>query len=259
MSGILNPAVAVIGASGRVGSGIVAALLEAGSPVIGVARDQGRLMRLAAAHANEPGLEVLQGSVADDESAAELAGRLRDRPLRAVVASLAGPLERGRLLDQPVSNLQRMLEQDLLPHFAAARHLMPLLERFPEARGAAPAHYILVGATGAELGWAGYGIASIAAAAQGMLAKVLHGEAASLGVRFQMLSLDHPICDPQDINRNCPRWPSALSVGRRAVAMLGSREPVAPVVRFSAAWSPPPPSTLYPLTPNAAPSAGRSN
>lgn len=86
MSGILKPAVAAIGANGRVGAGIVAALLEAGSPVIGVARDHGRLMWLAMTHAHEPGLELIQGSVADDESAAELAVRLRDRRLRAFIS-----------------------------------------------------------------------------------------------------------------------------------------------------------------------------
>ncbi len=251
MNGILNPAILVLGASGRVGAGIVGALLEAGCPVLGVARGRERLMRLSDIHADEPGLELMPGSVADDAQAAELARRLRGRPLRAIVASLAGPLERGRLLDRPVEHLMRKLELDLLPHLAAARHLLPLLAESPANRGHDPAHYILVGATGAEHGWAGYGEASIAAAAQTMLAKVLHGEAAALGVRVQMLSLDHPLCDPQDASRNCPRWPSALSVGRRVVAMLTSRQPVAPVVRFSAAWAPPPAATLYPLSPNA--------
>ncbi|MFT3762985.1 MAG: SDR family oxidoreductase [Pseudoxanthomonas sp.] len=248
MSGILNPSVVVLGASGTVGTGVVGALLEAGSPVLGIARDPDRLAKLAERFASEPGLELLQGSVADDEQAALLARRLRlrGRPLRAVVASLAGPLERGRLLDQPVDRLQRKLELDLLPHLAAARHLLPLLAESSALAGSQPANYILVGATGAECGWAGYGDASICAAAQAMLARVLHGEAAALGVRVQMLSLDHPICDPSDANRNCARWPSALSVGRRAVSMLHEDRPVKPVVRFSAAWTPPPARTLFP-------------
>lgn len=250
MSGILNPAVLVLGSSGRVGTGIVEALLEVGCPVLGVARDKERLSRLSRCHPNEPGLELMQGSVADDEQAAELALRLRGRPLRAIIASLAGPLQHGRLLDRPVQHLRHKLDLDLLPHLAAARHLLPLLAASPAQRGHAPAHYILIGATGAEHGWAGHGEASIAAAAQIMLAKVLHGEAAALGVRLQMLSLDHPLCDPQDASRNCPRWPSALSVGRRTVAMLTSRDAVMPVVRFSAPWTPPPAATLYPLAPD---------
>ncbi len=177
------------------------------------------------------------------------------RPVRAIVASLAGPLERGRLLDRPVACLARVLDENLLPHLAAARHLLPLLAESAAGHGQVPAHYIVVGPTGAEQGWAGYGDISIAAAAQTMLAKVLHGEAATLGVRVQMLSLDHPLCDPLDVNRNCARWPSALSVGRRVVAMLTSRQPVAPVVRFSAPWTPPPAATLYPLPSESSPQA----
>lgn len=249
MSGILNPAVLVLGASGTVGSGVVAALLEAGSPVLGVARDPERLAALATRFADEPGLELLQGSVADETDAAQLARRLRlrGRPLRAVIAALAGPLERGRLLDGAEDALQTALHTGVLPHLAAARHVLPLL-----AAGDAPAHYILVGATGAERGWAGYGAASVTAAAQAMLAKVLHEEAAPLGVRVQMLSLDHPVCDPSDAGRNCARWPDALSVGRRAVSLLcASGERVSPVVRFAAPWTPPPATTLYPV-PDAA-------
>lgn len=249
MSGILNPAVLVLGASGTVGSGVVGALLEAGSPVLGVARDPDRLARLAQRFADEPGLELLQGSVADDEEAARLATRLRlrGRPLRAVVASLAGPVERGSLIERPSGDLQRQLETDLLPHLAAARYLLPLLAESTGQAEAQPAHYILVGATGAQCGWAGYGHASIAASALQMLAKVLHEEAAPLGVRVQMLSLDHPVADPGIAGRDCARWPSALSVGRRAVAMLlRDDRPVKAVVRFSEPWTPPPTRTLFP-------------
>lgn len=244
MSGILNPAVMVLGASGRVGTGVVGALLEAGSPVLGVARDPDRLARLAEKFADEPGLELLQGSVADDAEAARLATRLRlrGRPLRAVVASLAGPVERGSLLERPSADLQRQFECDVLPHLAAARHLLPML-----AESSQTANYVLIGATGAECGWAGYGHASVSANALRMLAKVLHEEAAALGVRLQMLSLDHPIADPQKGDRNCSRWPDALSVGRRAVSMLQHDDrPVKAVVRFSEAWAPPPVRTLFP-------------
>lgn len=249
MSGILNPAVLVLGASGTVGAGVVAALLEAGSPVLGVARDADRLARLAQRFADEPGLELLQGSVADDTEAARLVTRLRlrGRPLRAVVACVAGPVERGSLLARPTGDLQRQLEQDLLPHLAAARYLLPLLAEFPGQAGLQPAHYVLVGATGAECGWAGYGHASIAASALQMLTKVLHEEAAPLGVRLQMLSLDHPVANPGIAGRSCARWPDALSVGRRAVAMLLQDDrPVKPVVRFSEPWTPPPTRMLFP-------------
>lgn len=236
MSGILNPAVLVLGASGTVGTGVVSALQEAGSPVIAVARNERRLAALGQRFSPEPGLELLPGSVASDSDAARLAARISGRPLRAIVACVAGPVECGSVLGQASAVLQRKIELDLLPHLAAARHLLPLL-----AETDGPAHYILICATGAECGWAGYGHHSVIAAAQRMLAVVLHEEAAALGVRLQMLSLDRPIGKPGPAGMDRPHWPSALSVGRCAVSlMLRDKQPVHSVVRFADTWVPPP-------------------
>ncbi|KAF1696707.1 aklaviketone reductase [Pseudoxanthomonas jiangsuensis] len=217
MSGTLAPEVLVLGGSGRVGSGVVAALLEAGSPVLAVGRDQQKLEALAEAHADEPGLEILAGSVADDRSAARLAEAIvrRPRPLRAVVDAIAGPRRSARLLDRPVATLRRSLDQDLLPHLAAARHLLPVLQA--QAR---VGRYLLVGGPNARCGWAGYGHASVAGAATRMLAQVLHEEAPALGVRLQMLSIDAPVWTAENAPRACAGWPSVLGVGRAAVSLL---------------------------------------
>ncbi|WP_196484393.1 NmrA family NAD(P)-binding protein, partial [Xanthomonas translucens] len=40
MSGTLDPEVLVLGGTGTIGRGVVGALLEAGSPVLAVARDR---------------------------------------------------------------------------------------------------------------------------------------------------------------------------------------------------------------------------
>lgn len=221
MSGILAPEVLVLGASGRVGSGVVAALLEAGSPVLAVGRDASRLQRLAALHADEPALEVMVASVADEGVAADLARRLerRPQPLRAVVDATAGVRRATRLLDQPASLLTASLEQEVLPHLAAARHLLPVLRRKGGNR------YVLAGGPDARLGWAGYGHASVAVAATRMLAQVLHEEAQTLGVRVQMLSIDAPVWTAENSARACPGWHSALGVGRAVVSLLATRSP----------------------------------
>src|SRR5690606_39844920 len=90
-----------------------------------------RLERLAAMHADEPGLEVMVASVSDDGAAAELARRVSRRPraLRGVVDATAGVRRTSRLLDQPAPVLTASFEQEVLPHLAAARHLLPLLDR----------------------------------------------------------------------------------------------------------------------------------
>lgn len=221
MNGTLAPEVLVIGASGRVGSGVVAALLEAGSPVLAVARDASRLQRLAAMHADEPGLETMVASVADDGAAQDLARRVarRPRPLRAVVDATAGTRRASRLLDQPTPVLSASFEQEVLSHLAAARHLLPLLQRRGGDR------YLLAGGPHALCGWAGYGHASIAISATRMLARVLHEEAQPMGVRVQMLSIDAPVWTPDNTARACAGWHSALGIGRAMVSLLASSSP----------------------------------
>lgn len=259
MSGILNPATLVLGASGTVGSGVVGALLEAGGPVLAAGCKGPRMDALVARHAGESGLQPMPIScIRSDRDGLRLASAVRKRgqPLRAVFACLAGPRTSGRLLDKPVDALTDTLELDLLPHLASARHLLPLLAE--SARGGMPAHYVLVGGTCAERGWSGYGHASVSAAALNMLACVLHEEAAPLGVIVQLLSIDHPICTPENIADACAGWPDALAVGRRAVSLLARNgQRVRPVVRFSDAWAPPPPHMFASLpvpSPSSSPS-----
>lgn len=243
MSGILNPEVLVLDAGGNVGFGVVGALLEAGSPVLAVGRDGPRMQALREHFAEEPALELMTtGCIANDSDAAALVKRLRKRkrPLRAVFASLASPLESGRLLDQPADFLRRKLEDDLIPHLAAARHLIPLLG---EKEGTS--HYILLGGPHAECGWAGYGHASITAAALRMLTNVLHQEANGLGVRVQMLAVDKPVITPANQHNACAEWPSALAVGRHAVSLLTRNERQRAVVPFDAGRALLPPTALF--------------
>ncbi|SDR02122.1 NAD(P)-dependent dehydrogenase, short-chain alcohol dehydrogenase family [Pseudoxanthomonas sp. CF385] len=214
----LTPGALVLGAGGNVGFGVVGALLEAGSPVLAVGREGPRMSALAEHFDDEPGLELLHAPcIHDDRDAARLADQVRERgrPLRAVFASMGTPLQSGRLLDRPASFLLEKLEADLIPHLAAARHLLPLL-----AEGQHAANYVLIGGPYAERGWSGYGHASVTGAAMRMLAQVLHEEAHVLGVRVQLLSVDKPVCTPENAVNACAEWPNALAVGRSAVSLL---------------------------------------
>jgi len=238
VSGMLAPEVLVLGASGRVGAGVVAALLEAGSPVLAVGRDAGRLRLLAERHADEPALETLAGSVAGEREAARLAARVARRPrrLRAVVDAVGAPRTSARLLDRPAAFLRRTLDLELMPRLTAARHLLPLLGE-NEGQG----RYLLIGGPHAKQGWAGYGHASVSEAAMRMLARVLHEEALPLGVHVHLLSVDAPVWTPENAASACAGWPSALAVGRNAVALLGrDGPPPPPVVPYSARHAMPP-------------------
>lgn len=222
--------VVVLGATGGVGRGVVEAALASGRPVIAVARDKGGLQCLRGKHADAD-LSIVAGSVSSDAEGARLAKALRKlgRPIGGVIAAVSGGMTRGRLLDHPAAFLRQTLDEDLLPHLAAARHLLPLLAEAD--RGGT---YVLIGGPGAERPWAGYGHRSIATAALRMLARVLHEEARSLGVRVQLLAIESPVCTELNRAHACEQWPSALSVGQRALALVepDGTQPAQAVVRF---------------------------
>lgn len=229
MNGTMKSAVLVLGATGGIGRGVVEALLAARYPVLAVARDGERLAGLKQRFEGAAGLELLPGSVADDTVGAALATtvRQRRRPLAGIVACLGGRLERGRLLDQPTGFLRRKLDEDLLPHLVAARNLLPLL-----AQDERIASYLLIGGPGAEHPWAGYGHASVAAAALRMFAQALHDEARPQSVRVRLLSVAQPVRTERNQACACPEWPSALEVGARVVEQLQADARCEPVLRI---------------------------
>lgn len=210
----------VLGATGVVGRGIVAAAIEAGHRVIAVARGRDALDALRRDHAGAD-VELVAGSVETEADAAALARRLRalDRPIAGVVAAVAGVPRRGRILDHGGQDAMRAaLDEDLLPHVAAARQLLPLM-----AEGGRGGTWLLIGGPAGALPWAGYGHRSIAAAAVRMLACVLHDEARCLGIRVQLLAVDAPVGRPGA--EACPQWPTATQIGRRAMALLERSDP----------------------------------
>lgn len=204
-------AILILGATGSIGRGVVAAAVQAGRPVIAVARNADALRDLREAHADAD-IVTLPASVDTDADAAEMARRL-DRPFDAVVAAICGRPARGRVLEQPAEFLRRRIDEDLLPHLSAARHLLPMLA----ARGRG--HYVLVGGPGAEQPWAGYGHRSIGAAALRMMARVLHDEARTLSVRVHLLGVDSPACTDANQRHAGTQWPSALAIGQQALAL----------------------------------------
>jgi NAD(P)-dependent dehydrogenase (short-subunit alcohol dehydrogenase family) len=229
----MKAALLVLGATGIIGRGVVGAAIEAKRPVIAVARDRDGLEQLRSAHPNAD-ITVLVGSVANDTDGAILAMALREiaRPIIGVVAAVAGPGGRGRLLDQPTDALRCRLDADLLPHLAAARVLLPLLA--DAGRGGS---YVLIGGPGSELPWAGYGHRSVAAAGLRMLACVLHDEARAMGIRVQLLSVDAPVRIEAQRANACPQWPTATAIGRRALALVeraAMGEPAHAIVHYAA-------------------------
>lgn len=221
--------VLVLGAVGGAGPGLVEALLEGGYPVIAVDREREALEELRRGLERPPGVSLLVGTVDTEIAGCALADAVRqlERSPGAVVVSLGGAFERGRLLDHPSDRLRDKLDADLLPHLVAARHLLPLL-----AEGERQATYLLLGGPCAENPWAGYGHLSVSSAALRMLARVLREETLDGSVRVQQLAVCSPVRTASNRDCACPHWPSALEVGRRVVELLSNPDSSDPIVRF---------------------------
>ena len=224
----------VLDATSPIGSALVATALRDGRAVLAASLDYAGLRALKAEH-RKADLQLLPGSAADPAAAEALVAELRelDRPLGGVV--LAGCCEptRGRLLDQDEASQEAMLRAELLPQFAAARALVPLL-----AEGGRNGRYLVIGGPGGEQPWAGYGLRSIATATTRMLLRVLHDEARAMSVRVQLLAVEMPARTDDNQARACSHWPTALAIAERAYALVDPtrlREPAEAVVRF--AWN----------------------
>ncbi len=212
----MSSPILIVGATGAVGRGLVAAAVAARRPVIACARNPHRLEALRAAHPRAD-LTLLPGSVAVDERAARLVEAIQalGRPLGGVMVAVRGGARRGRLVEQPAAALRRTLDRNLQPHLVAARHLLPLLTTGGRGGG-----YVLVGGPGGDSPWAGYGTYSIAASALQMLARVLHDEARTHEVRVQLLLVGRPVRPDDASAPACPQWPTATEIGRRALDLI---------------------------------------
>ncbi len=219
----------VIGASGGVGAGIVGALLATGRGVVAIARDGGGLARLHEDFSRDPRLTLLPGSVASEAEATQLVRALRTlrvRPEAAVIA-VGAPKVGGALLDRDGVFLADQFATQVLPHFHAAKALIPLLAE------AAPDRLLLsIGSAAAQFPWAGYGHVSVCAAAQRMLIEALADECAHLPVRVQMLMLWSLVRTPKNTSHACPDWMLPEDVGRAVIDLIDNPASRTPIVHL---------------------------
>lgn len=208
--------VLVLGAAAGLGPGLVEAALEMGHPVLAVCGDAEGVAALERRFDGGGRLRSVIGSVADEDSAGELAeaiGRSGAAPRLAIVNLLTCG-DRGRLLEQPPQALAAKLERDVVAQLRAASMLVPLLAAGGGGR------YLVINGPHAETSWLGYGQHSVAVAATRMLVQALRQETLDSPVRIQQLELTTPVRTAETAHCACPEWPDSLAVGRRALAVL---------------------------------------
>ena len=118
--------VLVIGASGDVGRGIVAAVLAKGWAAVAAGRSR---EHLASIFPPRDGLTLVEGSLSTEASTAALwqAATAAAGPIDAIAVSVNAPMRVARLDDWSAEDMAELFAANLLTHFNAVKILHPLL------------------------------------------------------------------------------------------------------------------------------------
>src|SRR5712691_6376766 len=152
----------VLGGAGYVGEGIVRSFLEEGAFVIVPSRSAERLDGLRKLVGGGDRLVTVPANVGSPQGAEALKTQILTKMSRldAVVASLGGWWEGAKLIDLSIDELGKVLNDNLISHFVAAKAFLPALARFPGST------YTMIAGLAGEIPVAGSGPVSVAAAAQ---------------------------------------------------------------------------------------------
>lgn len=173
----------VAGGAGYLGGVITRGLLDAGALVVVPSRSPARLADLEREAAGRPGTlrTVLLGPDGPTGAASRIA--VVAPTLRGVVAAIGGFSVGPALIDLPLEDWHRALEDHLTAHLAAIRAYAPLL--LPAVD---PVYVAMNGAAGYQpMAWSG--AVSVTGAAQRMLIEVMRSEPIGSRVRFHEVAV----------------------------------------------------------------------
>lgn len=203
----------VIGATGDVGSGIVAALLRDGGRVIAIGRDAARLAAWRTEMPDDGELIVVTGCVDTDADAARTAADVRAIGVPdTVIVTVNGPVVPTAVADLTSEELARALADNLLLHHAATRAFLPLLPRDGVLLG--------IGGGMADVVYPGMAATSMNQAAQRVLYHYLAGAPEAEGRHVRELMLCSMIAGKRTAAIAEPHWITADEVGSHVVAVL---------------------------------------
>jgi NAD(P)-dependent dehydrogenase (short-subunit alcohol dehydrogenase family) len=206
----------VIGAAGDVGQGIAAASLASGHRVIAAGRNEEKLARLAARHADED-LAIVVGDIGSEAGATALWKKAAAsvRRIDAVAVSVGSVGNVQALMDWSAPALLESISSNLLVHFIAAKTFIPRL----------PEDGIFIGIGG---GTADFIIPkmihmSMSQAALRMMYRGLAREYRG-GAKIHELMIVSMVNGESTRNIAKPEWVTDLEVGRHICAILDDPE-----------------------------------
>jgi NAD(P)-dependent dehydrogenase (short-subunit alcohol dehydrogenase family) len=213
--------VLVAGGAGGVGEGIVRSLLLAAHVVIVPSRSDAKLDLLRGRLEDIAPAERLETVVAQIGEPAG-AERLRDQlasggeRVHAVIASLGGWWDGGKLIDMQPADWDRVMDETLRTHFVVARTFVPMLQRQGGGR------YIAIGGGAAIAPIPGAAVISIAGAAQLMLTRALRAEVDDPAVDIFELVIDGPVRTRHSEELALPGWIELQEIGRIVVDLVAA-------------------------------------
>ncbi len=221
----------VLGGAGEVGEGITRALLAAGAIVAVSSRNNDRLSGL---HDRLPvewdgryvpihgDVGTLTGVLAVRDRVEFVCGRLD-----IVVASLGGWWQKGPLIFSTLDDWNRVLANNLTPHYLAATALIPVINKRPGTS------YVFISGAAADVPVPNSGLMSVSAHAELMLMRVLASEHRHEPVRINALVLGTPV-----VSRSRPDgdadWLTSEEVGQYVAWLVSERSNArGQIIRFN--------------------------
>ena len=179
MDDLTGKRILVAGGTGTVGRYLVKAQLDAGATVIVPSRDRSRFDALASGVPGADRLEPIIGDITDEADGKRIVGEARR--IDGVIASIGRFVPAPQVLDVSRSDLERAIAGYALAHFAAAKSLLPAVEKTGGG-------YVMInGSLAYEPDNSGTGLVAIAGATQSMLGRVLMKERSGRGARINEL------------------------------------------------------------------------
>lgn len=216
----LNKRIVIAGATGSVGEGLTAEFLRQGHNVIAVVRNEEKkeklMTDLASQAINVDRLSFVIGTYSNESEIQDIQSQLAGAgSIDIAIASLGGWYHGGHLYDLPVEDMTNVLESGLQSHLYFSKVILPLLKA--QQKGA----YILINGGASEFAVPHSGIISVVAAAQKMMAQVLHNELRPYGVTvYGVAAFD--LVKTRDRANNEKLWLSPQVIANYITALVQS-------------------------------------